>query len=71
MAQFTLMSLVMLIAWYCAPNILIRKKILLSLIVIAILARLVLIGVDPYLSNDVDRYLFDGRIALAGYDPIK
>lgn len=41
------------------------------LIAIGILARLILIPVDPYLSNDIDRYLFDGKVALLGLDPYR
>lgn len=39
------------------------------LLLVGALARLVLIFIEPYTSNDVARYLFDGRIALEGYDP--
>lgn len=36
-----------------------------------IFARLLLLFVDPYTSNDVSRYLFDGRILLEGLDPYR
>lgn len=39
------------------------------ILAVGIIVRFVLFGVEPYTSNDVDRYLFDGRIALAGLDP--
>lgn len=35
----------------------------------AILARLVAFGVPGYLSHDVERYLWDGAVALEGIDP--
>lgn len=69
-AQFSLMSLLMLIVWRLSANSN-EVKDFRSLLVFAILVRLVLIGVEPYSSNDVDRYLFDGRIALAGFDPYR
>lgn len=34
-----------------------------------IIARLVLLAVPPYTTHDVMRYMFDGAIALAGFDP--
>lgn len=39
------------------------------LFAVAIISRLMLVGVEPYLSNDIDRYLFDGKLALDGFDP--
>jgi hypothetical protein len=68
--QFTLLSLLMLIIWRLSQKSK-RLKDFRALLIIAVLARLVLIGVEPYSSNDVDRYLFDGRIALAGFDPYR
>jgi alpha-1,6-mannosyltransferase len=66
--QFSVMAVVMLVAWRFAPakN---SRHFIRNLLAIGILARLMLIGVEPYTSNDVDRYLFDGRVALAGLDP--
>jgi len=66
--QFSAMSFFMLSAWRYAPNYN-RIRDYGSLLFIAVAARIVLVGVDPYTSNDVDRYLFDGRIALSGLDP--
>ncbi|MEM9174602.1 MAG: hypothetical protein AAGC67_05165 [Myxococcota bacterium] len=37
----------------------------------AVLARLLLVPVAPYTSNDVERYLWDGRVALEGFDPYR
>jgi len=35
------------------------------------LARLLLIGVPPFTSHDIERYLWDGRVWLAGFDPYR
>lgn len=67
-AQYSLMAFFMLLAWYCSPNSL-HIRHYRALLFIAIIARVVLIDIAPYSSNDVDRYLFDGRIAYEGYDP--
>lgn len=42
-----------------------------TLFLVGILARLLLLFVEPYTSNDVSRYLFDGRILLEGLDPYR
>lgn len=83
-AQFTLMCLCMLVAWYSvhayqqktqqkgqqnASFAASMARISWLILAAGILARIVLLGVEPYTSNDVDRYLFDGRIALTGLDP--
>ncbi|MCV6604668.1 MAG: hypothetical protein OIF34_05145 [Porticoccaceae bacterium] len=41
------------------------------LMVLAVLLRLSLIPVDSYTSNDIKRYLWDGKVALSGYDPYR
>jgi len=66
--QYTLMAFFMLLAWYNSPNESSFSHYK-AMIIIAIVARIVLIDVSPYTSNDVDRYLFDGRIAYEGFDP--
>lgn len=75
-AQFSAMTLLMLIIWYWQAQA--AKRPLVAdnnqntvwlVLATGVLARLILIGVEPYTSNDVDRYLFDGRIALTGLDP--
>jgi alpha-1,6-mannosyltransferase len=68
--QFSIMAAVMLVAWRCAPakN---SRHFVRNLLAIGIFARLILVGVEPYTSNDVDRYLFDGRVALTGLDPYR
>ncbi|WP_448551760.1 glycosyltransferase 87 family protein [Thalassotalea montiporae] len=78
--QFTLMCLCMLVAWYSVRAYQQKTQQNTSfaasmtraswlILAAGILARIVLLGVEPYTSNDVDRYLFDGRIALTGLDP--
>jgi len=42
-----------------------------TLFLVGIAARLILLLTDPYTSNDVSRYLFDGRILLEGLDPYR
>ena len=66
--QYCLMAIFMLLAWYSSPKSsdLTRYKIL---FITAFIMRVVLLGVEPYTSNDSSRYLFDGRIAYEGYDP--
>ena len=67
-AQYSLATLLMLGVWKLGPqsqNLWDYRWIIL----IAIVARLLLVFVDPYTSNDVDRYLFDGYIAVSGLDP--
>ncbi len=66
--QFSFISFFMLLAWWSMPRIETLKQAG-ALLFIALLIRLILIPVDPYTSNDVDRYLFDGKIVLAGLDP--
>jgi alpha-1,6-mannosyltransferase len=67
-AQFSFLSVCMLLAWWSAPNATSLRDVRLLLFV-AVLARLICIPMETYTSNDMDRYLFDGKIALSGYDP--
>jgi len=67
-AQYTLLSVCMLLAWIYSPTNL-SKKALYIFLGIAITARILLVFIEPYTSNDIDRYLFDGKIALEGLDP--
>ncbi len=39
------------------------------LLAVGVILRLVLIPIDSYTSNDVARYMFDGKIAISGLDP--
>ena len=67
-AQFSLLFLLMLAVWHFGPksqNLGDYRAIL----IVGIIARVVLFPIDPYLSNDVERYLFDGYIASVGLDP--
>jgi alpha-1,6-mannosyltransferase len=36
-----------------------------------IAVRLLLVFVPPFTTHDIDRYLWDGRVVLAGYDPYR
>lgn len=66
--QFSLLFITMLAAWYLGPKSqdLSDYK---TLLIIAVIARIILFPIAPYMSNDVDRYLFDGYIASIGLDP--
>ena len=67
--QFTLLDFGMLLAYRSGPN---SDRIYdhRFLFAVAILLRcLLLFGIEPYTSNDVDRYLFDGEVVLSGFDP--
>ena len=39
------------------------------LLLLGVLARLVLLGVPAFTTHDVERYLWDGAVALQGFDP--
>jgi alpha-1,6-mannosyltransferase len=67
-AQFSFLSLCMLLAWWSAPQAQSLKDVRL-LLAVAVAARLICIPIESYISNDVDRYLFDGKIAISGLDP--
>jgi len=69
-AQYTLIGLLMLLAWKTAPDSSHLHHYRL-LIIVAVVLRIGLFAVEPYTSNDVDRYLFDGRIAVEGFDPYR
>ena len=66
--QFSLLACCMLGCWWFGP-INPSSNDYRYLIIIAVMARLVLIPVEPFTSNDMARYLFDGRLAVEGYDP--
>ena len=40
-------------------------------LLIGIAARLLLVGVSPFNTHDVQRYLFDGKMVLEGVDPYR
>jgi len=70
--QFSLAAGCMLLSWYLINR---RKqdfsspKTIRHLLWVAILARVILIPLPSYTSNDMGRYLFDGQIVLSGLDP--
>jgi len=70
-AQYTIASTLMLIIWKGLPPASAKFSPTFYLLLAGISARLILIFVDPYTSNDVTRYLFDGRLALEGFDPYR
>lgn len=64
--QFSGLALCMLAVWWSSTK---QLSQLTSILVVGIILRLLLIPTGHYTSNDVDRYLFDGYIAFAGFDP--
>ncbi|MEM0911777.1 MAG: glycosyltransferase 87 family protein [Pseudomonadota bacterium] len=66
--QYTVMMGCMLAYWYLGPKSN-RWQDHTLLIIVAIIIRLLLIPIDPYTSNDIERYIFDGKVALEGFDP--
>ncbi|MBX2848047.1 MAG: hypothetical protein KTR16_07000 [Acidiferrobacterales bacterium] len=71
-AQYSLASVFMLIVWRLMQAQAQPDDVSVILVLAtAVLARIVLLLTDPYTSNDVDRYLFDGRVALEGLDPYR
>ncbi len=69
-AQYLALSLCMFVVWKFGPQSN-RLKDFVGIIAIAIIVRAILVPVNPYTSNDVDRYLFDGKVALSGFDPYR
>ena len=69
-AQYLLGFLIMFMVWRKLELGLTHKDTTLILLT-GLFARLVLVFVEPYTSNDVARYLFDGRILLEGIDPYR
>ncbi|MFC3120099.1 hypothetical protein [Agaribacter flavus] len=69
-AQYISASLAMIIVWRFGPQSN-RWRDYVTLLIFAIAIRLFLVPVDTYTSNDVDRYMFDGKVALSGYDPYR
>ncbi len=58
-----LLTISMVVIW--------QKKLLSvqNLLIVAILARVILLPAPLWTSNDVERYLWDGAVVLAGFDP--
>ncbi len=74
--QYSFASLLMLLLWRVsivrhAQDSASANAQVVWLLVLGASTRLVLLLVDSYTSNDVSRYLFDGRIALEGFDPYR
>ena len=66
--QYTLMASAMLGIWYVGPKSN-NWRDYRALLVVAITIRLLMIPMTPYTSNDIDRYMFDGKVTLEGHDP--
>jgi len=72
--QYSFAAILMLIVWYqfnqqakgSESTIAIRHVLW-----VAILARVILLPLPSYTSNDMSRYLFDGQIVLNGLDPYR
>ena len=67
-AQYALFTLVMLAVWQSSPTVGCFNKFK-WVIFSGIAIRLLLVFVEPYTTNDPSRYLFDGKIAISGFDP--
>ena len=70
LAQYAVMTVAMLAAWRTTPREP-RLRDIGALIVAGVLARALVFFADPYLSNDMERYLWDGRLAYEGFDPYR
>jgi len=47
------------------------RRVVLGIVALAIVMRLPVVLAPPYLSNDVYRYVWDGRIEAAGFNPYR
>lgn len=65
--QYTLLTIGMWLVWQKANMN--RRKDFYWIILLGLACRIAILPVEPYLSNDVYRYLFDGYIAGIGLDP--
>lgn len=65
---YSLMFGLMIAAWFVVRRG-VEKQTLLLIIAAGILARIVATGVEPSLSDDVYRYIWDGRLTLHGENP--
>lgn len=68
--QFAVISACMLVAWWRTKQSISENEVQLLLIT-GVIALILLIPVDSYTSNDVSRYLFDGKLAISGFDPYR
>ncbi|WP_293374495.1 glycosyltransferase 87 family protein [Nevskia sp.] len=63
-----LMTAAMLVAWQHTDS---RPSTLRWLLLTGLAARLLLLPAAPFTTHDVDRYLWDGAVAVAGFDPYR
>jgi alpha-1,6-mannosyltransferase len=68
--QYSLLAVFMLTAWLTGPQTNTIRDFR-WLIIATIAARILLVPIQPYTSNDSDRYLFDGKITVSGFDPYR
>lgn len=66
---YSAMSAVMLLVWFLTRRA--SKPTASWILGCAVASRLATFSVSPFLSHDVERYLWDGRVALEGYDPYR
>lgn len=66
---YSAMSAVMLLVWSLTRRV--SRPAAGWILTCAVASRLATFNVSPFLSHDVDRYLWDGRVALEGYDPYR
>jgi len=64
--HLVLTGLMFWVAWGARTH---SKELFRGLLFAGIAARLLLVGVSPFNTHDVQRYLFDGRMVLEGLDP--
>lgn len=71
-AQYTVMALCMLWVWRASQQGTgISSQQIKPLLLTGVILRLILVPVDSYTSNDIQRYLWDGKVAQSGYDPYR
>ena len=63
-------------AFYAAAVVLswrggLSRRVLISALAVAALLRLVVLLAPPYLSDDINRYVWDGRVEAAGINPYR
>jgi len=61
-------GLLTITATHCAVNVPVRAGLAIIL-VFAVAARLAIVGIEPLLSTDLYRYIWDGRVQAAGINP--
>ena len=66
-AQGVVYALAVWSVWHCNSS----RRIIIAIAGVAALMRLPVICMPPYLSSDVYRYVWDGRVSAAGIDPYR